>query len=321
MNTKRKALSIFLPLLMILSALLCACTSGTAISYAPDTQDTPGESIAAFSFLYFSDTQADPEAGDYSAVGALIADAVALGESPALAVFGGDTVDDGGDASEWAVFWQALGASLDGMATAAGAGNHDSHALLASQFDYPHTAPAGQGDGFFYSFDMGGVHFLMLDSNIMGAGRQQDIDWLREDLESSAASSADWRIAVLHHPLWPVVANPKDEARAATMREHFLPLLEAGGVDLVLCGHQHVYTRTLAMSGDGASADGTGIVQLMAASGAKQSYILGDTAYVAADAQAPVYLRVEADESALTVVAYDESHSPIDTYTIQKPSE
>jgi hypothetical protein len=52
------------------------------------------------------------------------------------------------------------------------------------------------------------------------------------------------------------------------MRGHFLPLLEAYGVDLILCGHQHIYSRTLPMKGSEASSGG--IVQIMTASGGKE---------------------------------------------------
>ena len=257
-------------------------------------------------FLFFSDTQADPEIGDYSALGELLAQAVKVGRKPTLAIFGGDTVNVGGDADEWQEFWQAAETPLAGLTTAVVAGNHDSHTLLAEQFDYPRQAPSGQGEGFFYSFDFAPVHFIMLDSNIMGAAKQKDVKWLRDDLQSEATRQAIWRIAVMHHPMWPVVENPKDAARAATMREHFLPLLEAGGVDLILCGHQHVFALSLPMRGAAASDDGSGIIQIMAASGAKESYVVGNRGYVVLINPGPNYLLLTADDTEISIAAYDE---------------
>gem|GEM_PF-1842817 len=272
--------------------------------------------IHSAAFVYFSDTQADPDTGDYLPFGSLAASALARRTPISLVVFGGDSVNDGGDTEEWAAFWNIAAPILSGLSTAAVPGNHDNHALLAEYFTYPKKAPASQGEGFFYSFDWRRIHFLMLDSNRMGAAWQADLDWLLADLEGAAARQADWRIAVMHHPLWLPVANPKDEARAETMREHFLPLLEAHGVELILCGHQHVYARSLPMQGDEVDGNKRGVVQIMAASGSKGSYSISGFDFIAARGDAPNYLLVTTEGDTLTVEAYGmESDAPFDQYT------
>jgi 3',5'-cyclic AMP phosphodiesterase CpdA len=283
------------------------------------------------SFLFVSDSQADPQIGDYTDHGELLNLGIGWADKPSLVVFGGDTVNDGGDPDEWAAFHEATKRLLSDMTTArepffrivtaAVAGNHDGYALLAEQFDYPEDVPAGPGDGYFYAFEMGGVFFIMLDSNTMGAARQKDIDWLRGVLDSEASRKAAWRVAVMHHPMWPVMDNPKDMARAKTMREHFLPLLEAGGVSLLLCGHQHIYTRTAPMHGEGADSEGEGIVQIMAASGGKQSYVIGEKDFIVRNAGAPNAVLVIADEDALKVSAYDDAGLLFDTFTLEKQLE
>jgi len=305
---------------------------GTSVPEGPDAASPGSESSAgnggadaspahsgSLSFLFFSDTQPDPESMDHTGVGELIAQATELHGRPELVVFGGDTIDDGSNEAEWGDFREAVGSSLDGAVTAAIAGNHDRHALLAGQFDYPTTAPTSPGEGFFYSLRSGPVFFVMLDSNIMGSANQRDIDWLRDALQSEAARDAVWRIAVTHHPMWTVSDVPKDIERAVTMRERFLPLLEEYGVDLVLCGHQHVYSRTLPMRGDDAAADGRGIVQLMAATGYKSSYAIGERDYIAAALPAPNYLLLSADGERITATAYDSEHKAIDLFTLRKP--
>ena len=268
-------------------------------------------------FLFFGDAHPPPETLDFSGVGALIAYAASR-EMPELAIFGGDTVDDGGDEGQWGDFWQAVGTSLDGLVTAAVAGNHDRHDLLAAQFDYPYEAPQGPGEGYFYTLRLGPVFFIMLDSNIMGAANQRDIDWLRSELGSEAALQAGWRVAVMHHPMWPVADIPRDMQRAETMRIHFLPILEAYNVDLILCGHQHVYTRTYPMRGGAAAADGRGIVQIMAASGDKPSYAAGERDFIAASFIAPNYLMLVADVERLSITAFNGEHEVIDKLTIQR---
>ena len=295
----------------------------TTENYAPPEQDAPPESSESpmdseppqrqsLTVLFFSDTQPYPQTGDYTGFGELSAQAAAREDMPDLIIFGGDTVNDGGDEAEWREFMQAAGTCLEEPTTAAAAGNHDNYPLLARQFDYPFEAPAGQSEGYFYTLSMGSVFFIVLDSNIMGAANQADIEWLHKELQSEAARQAGWIVAVMHHPMWPVTDNPKDLQRAETMRENFLPLLEDYGVALILCGHQHVYSRTLPMRG-GSIADGEqGIVQIMAASGDKATYAIGEQGYIAASAPAPNYLLLIANDQSLDITAFDGEGRVID---------
>ena len=293
------------------------------VDVSPDPTPTAPESPPAegrtLDFLFFSDTQPDPGTGDYSGVGELLSQAIMRAPDAELVLFGGDSVNDGGDEKEWDDFWQAVGPSLSGVETAAVSGNHDNYALLAERFDFPTDAPAGPGEGFFYSIVRGPVFFLMLDSNVMGAANQREIDWVRQALQSRDAASADWRIAVMHHPMWPLTDHPRDLQRAETMREHFLPLFYEYGVDLILCGHQHVYSRTIPMSGETAADDGRGLVQIMAASGDKATYTIGERDFLAASGAAPNYLRLIADKARLTVTAYDAGFTEIDSFVLDKP--
>jgi len=102
------------------------------------------------------------------------------------------------------------------------------------------------------------------------------------------------------------------------MREYFLPLLEEYGVDLILCGHQHVYTRSFPMNNHTAAQDGKGIVQFMAASGGKKSYKVENMDYISASANAPNFLHITANGEMITIVAYDENGDQFDAYTITR---
>ena len=312
----RRCITGLLLVCIILFFTGCAKRGGTDYkpTYSPapepsllpvDTEIPQADTRQTFSFLFFSDTQPDPETGDYSGFGELLSTAVSRVTTPELIIFGGDTVNDGGDEAEWEAFKNAVGQSLDGSITAAVAGNHDSYMLLAEQFDYPTTAPHSPGEAFFYTLHYGGVFFVMLDSNIMGAANQKDVDWLQNELQSDAALQADWIIAVMHHPMWPVADNPKDVQRAEKMREYFLPLLEDNGTDLILCGHQHIYSRTMPMRAENAADNGQGIIQIMVASGDKASYAAAERDYLAAESATPCYLMITIDKDSLSVTAYD----------------
>jgi len=118
-------------------------------------------------------------------------------------------------------------------------------------FSFPTAGESGgtpSGTEAYSSFDHGSVHFVRLDS----AGSDRSVGgpmwtWLEADL---AATSQEWIIAYWHHPPYSKGGHDSDTDPGQTlMRENFGPLLEAGGVDLVLCGHSHSYERSFLLDG------------------------------------------------------------------------
>lgn len=115
----------------------------------------------------------------------------------------------------------------------------------------PRRGEAGgvpSGTEAYYSFDYGNAHFIVLDSHDSPRGPQGAmLTWLREDL---AATRQEWIIAYWHHPPYSKGTHDSDLARHETeLRTHALPILEAGGVDLVLAGHSHIYERSFLVAG------------------------------------------------------------------------
>ena len=89
-----------------------------------------------------------------------------------------------------------------------------------------------------YSFDVGDAHFLCLDSNVyIDPTHQGWADFIEHDLSQTDAT---WKIAVYHHPAFNVGTNHFTEQQMRVLS----PILERGGVSLVLAGHEHVYQRT-----------------------------------------------------------------------------
>ena len=138
-------------------------------------------------------------------------------------------------------------------------GNHETDQATAfvdtypyfSIFTLPKAAEAGgapSGSEHYYSFDYGNIHFICLDS--MTADRSPTgamATWLQSDL---AATTRLWIIAFWHHPPYTKGSHNSDtETPLIEMRANFLPILEAGGVDLVLSGHSHVYERSKFIDG------------------------------------------------------------------------
>lgn len=115
----------------------------------------------------------------------------------------------------------------------------------------PTRAEAGgvaSGTEAYYSFDYANVHFICLDSHDLDrrpAGAMAQ--WLRADLEKARA---DWLIAYWHHPPYTKGTHDSDkEKELAEMRYFIMPILESGGVDLVLTGHSHIYERSMLIDG------------------------------------------------------------------------
>ena len=129
-------------------------------------------------------------------------------------------------------------------------GNHDYGEFYTEYFGKAQGAAytAQDASGSNYSFNYGGVHFVMMDSNPWGlmqmnietAGGTISADlkatiadamaWLEEDLQSEAAKNADFRVVGMHHPHSDVY-----------MQKHVPAILESNNVDLFLGGHTHGY--------------------------------------------------------------------------------
>ena len=130
-------------------------------------------------------------------------------------------------------------------------GNHDARRWAFFEiFSFPEKGESGglaSNTEHYYSFDHANVHFIMLDSqaSIMDSDGAM-LDWLKRDL---AATSQPWIIAAFHHPPYTRGSHDSDDrddsgGRMFAMREKVLPILEAGGADLVLTGHSHMYERS-----------------------------------------------------------------------------
>jgi len=138
-------------------------------------------------------------------------------------------------------------------------GNHDAVASDSSTqtgpyydiFTLPKNAEAGgvaSGTEAYYSFDYGNIHFICLDSSDTSRSATGPMaNWLRNDL---ATSVSDWIVAFWHHPAYTKSNYDSDVSSVfIDMRQNFLPILEAGGVDLVMYGHSHNYQRSYLIDG------------------------------------------------------------------------
>ena len=138
-------------------------------------------------------------------------------------------------------------------------GNHDTASSTNPPLTIPyfqiHNFPtAGEAGGIasgtekYYSFDYGRIHFIAIDSMTSSrAPGSPMLTWLQNDL---ASTTQDWIIAFCHHPPYSKGSHNSDvDIESIEIRQNILPILEAGGVDLMLTGHSHNYERSYFING------------------------------------------------------------------------
>jgi predicted phosphodiesterase len=123
-------------------------------------------------------------------------------------------------------------------------GNHDTRGAVARRLgDY---FPPRDGR-YFYSFDHGPVHFVIMDSgedktddSPVYAGlagfdryRQKEADWLQKEIQTEAFKRAAFRIVLFHMPPYGRGYGVEN------LTKLWGPLLNDVGADVVILGHTH----------------------------------------------------------------------------------
>lgn len=167
------------------------------------------------------------------------------------------------DGAEWQYtrcFEESWGQFKDRLRPAPG--NHDYNTPGAQPyFAYFGAAAGNPGEGW-YSYDYGGWHIIVLNSNCndVACGKNSpQVTWLREDL---AASDALCTLAIWHHPRWSSGMAGSDGRMSAAFRA----LYEAGA-EIVISGHDHDYERLAPLDADGKRDPERGIRQFVVGTG------------------------------------------------------
>lgn len=146
------------------------------------------------------------------------------------------------------------------------AGNHE-YATPggAGYFAYWGARAGSRGRGW-YSYDLGGWHVVVLNSNCskVGCARGSAQErWLRADLK---ANPAQCTLAYWHHPRFSSGLHGNDPSVTPLWRA-----LDAAGADVVLSGHDHSYERFGPQSSTGRT-DPAGMVEFVVGTGGVNNY-------------------------------------------------
>lgn len=215
---------------------------------------------------------------------------------------------------------------LTSLALATNVGNHEAYSGIAHysyNYNMPNTTEYGEvestGDAsgdYWYVYN--GVLFMSLNSNDTNTAEHKAF------LEEAIAANPDvtWKIVTFHHSIYSTASHTDDEdilQRRSELPQIFSDL----GIDVVLMGHDHVYTRSYLMDGTtpvtGLEGDETGVyanpedgqvlyVTCNSASGSKYYAIQDQYEYpfaaVMDQSQRETLTRVEVSANEITISTY-----------------
>eukprot|EP01050_Picozoa_sp_SAG11_P024815 SAG11_NODE_5397_length_1572_cov_1.604209_1_plen_288_part_00 len=153
------------------------------------------------------------------------------------------------------------------------------HRFFMPGYSNPQQQRLGATSNMWYSFDLGGVHFVSINTEtdypnaaeafLNGWGDQ--LSWLKQDLEAfssqraSAAATGEgshWLVMLGHKPIYSAALGyhsptGQPSAGSATLQKAFEDLMYIHGANLYLSGHQHGYERSHAIYRGANSTNGT----------------------------------------------------------------
>ncbi|KAL4182569.1 hypothetical protein AMTRI_Chr11g150760 [Amborella trichopoda] len=113
---------------------------------------------------------------------------------------------------------------------------------------------SGSNSNLYYSFEVSGVHVLMLGSYTDFNQGSAQYQWLRSDLAKVDRKRTPWLIALIHAPWYST--NVAHQGEGESMRKAMESLLFEARVDVVFAGHVHSYERFTRVSNNEANPCG-----------------------------------------------------------------
>lgn len=284
-----------------------------------DSENKMSHTEEGFSFAFLGDVQYEKEkVSDYNRWGKLVETMYQKNPEITFGLTGGDMVNSAKTLKEWEIFYENAALVFGEIPLMSTPGNHDkgsSPKTYVKMNELPSNGPKGLEEEF-YSFDYANCHILSLNSCFFMDSRQKRMgkekwkaerkkinNWIDEDLKSV---DDKWKIVVMHHPAYGI-SDGNDIYKQ--IRKSWEARFELGEVDLVLCGHQHVYMRTKPIGG---------ITYVMGNSGQKRSnyYKEGKVpGYVEnVDALESSYQIVSVEKNQLKLASYNEKGQLIDKW-------
>jgi hypothetical protein len=119
-----------------------------------------------------------------------------------------------------------------------GQGGAVTFASYLARFAVP-SEESGSNTKFYYSFNAGGIHFIMLGAYVDYNRTGAQYSWLEKDLRKIDRRVTPWVVAAWHPPWYNSYSSHYQEFEC--MRQAMEGLLYQHGVDIVFSGHVSAY--------------------------------------------------------------------------------
>jgi hypothetical protein len=146
------------------------------------------------------------------------------------------------------------------------AGNHEIESgngpvglgAYQTYFDLPSTETDAELAGLYYAFTAGSVRVIVLQNDdnclqdggdlyINGYSGGRQMAFLERELKAARSDQdVDWVVVAMHQVM---ISSSDANGADLGLRAKYGPLFDRYGVDLVVCGHEHNYERSLAVRG------------------------------------------------------------------------
>ena len=168
----------------------------------------------------------------------------------------GDQIETANVESQWDAWFQPE--QLRSFPYAAAIGNHDSSDLgYRYHFALPNndvtTADLQTAAGGDYWYTYKDVLFVVINANAQSATKNPaHMDFVTKAVKANP--TAKWRVVSYHHSIYSPASHAND-SDAAARRPVYTRGLSELGINLVLQGHDHSYSRSYVVENDGSGAD------------------------------------------------------------------
>lgn len=232
---------------------------------------TAKANYAKTQFVYFGDAQNDV----LSHWSRVIRKAYQTAPNATFAIHAGDLINTAHRDHEWAQWFKAGGFIHSQWTALPVPGNHEFQRLkgkgsprqLSMQWKPQFTLPTEKSlptklQETVYTVEYQDIQIIALNSNEL---LEAQTAYLENQLKNSKAK---WKIITCHHSVF----SPAKGRNFQYARDHWKPLCDKYGVDLVLNGHDHTYARghVPIRNADGKDTGNLGTVYVTSVSGPKQ---------------------------------------------------
>jgi hypothetical protein len=324
------------------SVTLTGLLPGTKYTYAITAEGATGEAhsfiteaanTTEFKFLLFGDSQSGKKDElIYGPWQETVSRAFSRNPDAKFFMVVGDLVEIGQSYAHWKSWFESARGVIDAIPVMPVLGNHEMYSdykikddsrpvYYLGQFKLPMNGP-DMLKGQVYSFDYGCAHFAVLDSQedeeapVSGDILQAQSRWLESDMKTSRQP---WKLVFFHKPPY----NNKFGRPNPAVKAAFCPAFDKCHIDVVFNGHEHGLYRTYPIKGDKIqkeTRDGT-VYYTTGRSGAKYYKGIGPTdwdAFSFNPSSQPCYETVAAGPTKMTITAWNQDGTVIDTFEISK---